>query len=121
MISCSKLYKNLLIEVHFVRRETQKNRKTSSYVEPQKKGENREKKILVLEAHLGCCEPLRAVNRPYRPTSWGKLMGEERKLGPDPSAPSASLGAAGIPNIPSGAGGLELVAVRLRSPIYPGD
>ena len=100
-----------------------KTEKTSSYVEPQKKGENREKKILVLEAHLVCCEPppLRAVNRPYRPTSWGKLMGEERKLGPDPSAPSASLGAAGIPNIPSGAGGLGLVAVRLRSPIYPGD
>ena len=35
-----------------------KTEKTSSYVEPQKKGENREKKILVLEAHLVCCEPL---------------------------------------------------------------
>ena len=34
-----------------------KTEKTSSYVEPQKKGENREKKILVLEAHLVCCEP----------------------------------------------------------------
>ena len=34
-----------------------KTEKTSSYVEPQKKGENREKKILALEAPLVCCEP----------------------------------------------------------------